>query len=109
MLRKPLGCQTRYLFEGSRFLEKMRGTRHDHELLVTAEPGQRLPVQSDYRKILTSHNEEGRGAHLCQGRPSQVWAASAGNARADSIGTLGRRDQRSRGTGTRPKISDVQV
>ena len=44
MALEPLARQSRYFVERSGLFEKVRGARHDDELLFAAEPGERCPV-----------------------------------------------------------------
>ena len=73
---EPFGGQTRHLVERSRFLEEVRGLRHDLEAFFALELPQRGRVERQHLGVVTPDDEERGGTDRPQPSAREVGAAA---------------------------------
>ncbi len=108
MTREPVRGQIGDAAEGTRLVERVRGTWHHGDAVRAAQPRPRRPIQLSHDGIAAADDQQCRCENATQSRSSEVGAPATGNHCADSGVRFGRRPQRRAGAGTHAEHTNRQ-
>src|ERR1019366_7457260 len=105
MRREPARPQSRHILEGSRLLEKMRGSGNHLEARHPGKPLQRATIEREDKPIVTPDDEQCRRVQARQPGCCQVGTTTARDHGRNGIRRLGGGDERGCGAGAGSKVT----
>ena len=109
MALEPVARQLRHDFQGSRFFEEVRCSRHGCKLLFAAQLRQRCSVWLNELCVMFADNKQRGDLDTHQGRTGQIGTTASRDHRNNLIGAQGCRHKRAGGDSAGTDVADPKM